>query len=86
MKTILSLLLGCTAALSADTLPNFVPPPSIDHYVFMEIGVPNADGTRDDGKFFLGRLPNEGEAVEMVYVGRNSFNGNMRLQLRVKTP
>lgn len=52
-------------------------------YTFMEVGVKNENGERNDEKFFVGRLPREGETVEMVYVGRNATSGDLRFQLRV---
>lgn len=53
-------------------------------YTFMQVGVLGLDGNRDDEKFFVGRLPKEGEAVEMVYVGRDPDNDNLNFQLRVR--
>lgn len=50
-------------------------------YTFMKVGALDEHGKPAPEKFFLGRLPLEGEAVEMVYVG---MEGNdMRFQLRV---
>lgn len=53
-------------------------------YTFMEVGVKDASGNPADEEFFLGPLPTEGQAVEMVYVGRDVESGNMRFQLRVR--
>lgn len=61
-----------TIALSEDPNP----------FAFMEIKLTYQDETHNE-KWFLGRLPNIGEAVEMVYVGP-STNGGMVFQLRAK--
>jgi hypothetical protein len=50
-------------------------------WIFMEVSATH-HGEPANEKFFLGRLPEEGEAVEMVYVG--SKEGRMRFQLRVR--
>ena len=47
----------------------------------MLVGVTN-DGKPDNGKFFRGRLPKIGEAVQMVYVGQENDTYYMRFQLR----
>jgi hypothetical protein len=51
-------------------------------YTYMEVHV-LAGGQTANEKFFLGRLPHEGEAVEMVYVGSKP-DGTMRFQLRTR--
>lgn len=48
-------------------------------YTAFEIGVVNSAGSRADENFFVGPLPEIGQSVEFVYVGR-SLNGNMRFQ------
>lgn len=50
-------------------------------YTFMEVAVVE-HGKPANEKFFIGRLPVEGEAVEMVYTG--SEDGRMKFQLRVR--
>lgn len=51
-------------------------------YTFMQVHVKNK-GETDNQKFFVGPLPREGEAVEMVYVGSEP-DGAMNFQLRTK--
>jgi len=51
-------------------------------FYFMEVKVKIGEKT-DNSKFFIGRLPVPGEAVEMVYVN-DTIDGGMRFQLRVK--
>ena len=51
-------------------------------YTYCEIHATTEDGKTINEKFFDGRLPQIGEAVEMVFVG-NRDNGAMMFQLRV---
>ena len=53
-------------------------------YTCFLVHVTTPNGIENE-KFFVGRLPKIGEAVEFVYVGE-SRNGGMRLQLRVREP
>ena len=56
-----------------------------DDYTFMEVCVKDRDGNPANEKFFVGVLPAEGQAVEIVFVGMSSVNpGGMRFQLRTK--
>src|SRR5262249_27775372 len=52
-------------------------------YRFMSVLVQDENGKPVNEKFFLGRLPKQGEAVEMVFMGTNA-EGAMIFQLRVK--
>lgn len=85
MKRVAACLLAGIVGASADESSTKVaPPPS---YTFMEVGVTDGtDGHRMDDKFFIGRLPVDGESVEMIYVGRDPTSNHLRFQLRVKRP
>jgi hypothetical protein len=52
-------------------------------YTYHEILVRTANGEIANDKFFIGPLPNPGDAVEMVYIG-SRHTGEMRFQLRTK--
>jgi hypothetical protein len=58
------------------------PVESATEYTYAEIHVIEYGKTANE-KFFIGRLPVEGEAVEMVYIGSRK-DGSMRFQLRVR--
>lgn len=51
-------------------------------WTFMEVHVLNHDKSANE-KFFIGPLPEIGQAVEMVYVGSRE-SGSMRFMLRTK--
>lgn len=42
-------------------------------------------GVVHNERYFIGRMPRPGEAVELVYIGDNEQN-EMRFQLRVRSP
>lgn len=75
-------LIGVGVSISQEVFV-FKNTPAPPTFTFMEVHVIN-EGKTDNEKFFLGPLPKEGEAVEMVYVG-NTSEGGMRLQLRTKS-
>lgn len=52
-------------------------------WTFMEVHVMN-HGKTDNEKFFIGPLPEVGDAVEMVYIGSRE-SGAMRFMLRTKS-
>lgn len=64
-----------------ETIP--VDPEDKCTYTYHSVHVIGNDGKPANDKFFVGRLPQVGEAVEMVYVG-DTDDGAMRFQLRVK--
>lgn len=51
------------------------------NYIYCEIRALDSSGANVTGKFFLGRLPLIGEAVEQVYIG-SLEDGTMQFQLR----
>lgn len=51
-------------------------------FTFMVVHVIN-EGKTDNQKFFVGRLPKVGEAVEMIYIGDDK-DGSMKFQLRTR--
>lgn len=53
-------------------------------WVFMEVEAVD-HGKPANEKFFIGPLPEPGQAVEMIYIGPGE-NGSMKFQLRVKQP
>lgn len=53
-------------------------------YTFMQVHVNGEDGKTANEKFFVSRLPEIGEPVEMVFVGV-SEEGGMKFQLRTKS-
>jgi hypothetical protein len=82
MRSLVFLLLGVSiggvgGSVAADN-------PALSRFTFMQVHVIN-EGKTENYRFFLGRLPHENEAVEMVYVGDDTDHpGEMRFQLRVK--
>lgn len=55
-------------------------------YSYLEIKVLDATGTVENEKFFEGRLPKIGEAVEMIYAGSHDDGATMRFKLKVREP
>lgn len=53
-------------------------------YTFMTINVKLEDGSHAEDKYFLGPLPKEGDALELVFVGRDEKSGGLRIQLRAR--
>lgn len=53
-------------------------------FTFMDVRVTD-HGKVANEKFFIGPLPEPGQAVEMIYIGPGD-NGSMKFQLRVKQP
>lgn len=51
-------------------------------WTFMEVEAVD-HGKPANEKFFIGPLPQPGQAVEMIYIGPGD-NGSMKFQLRVK--
>lgn len=80
MKTLITMIF-CGVIANVAIAQEVKMPPT--EYIFMEIHAKNGNGTTNNEKFFLGRLPVEGEAVEMVFIGFNK-EGGMKFQLRVK--
>lgn len=85
MKYVYSFLTGvltCTF-VSAATFPLLNNEQTTDfEFTFMTLHAIDHGVTVND-KFFLGRLPSDGETVEMVYIGSET-DGSMKFQLRVK--
>lgn len=78
-------LIGVGVSISQEVMNTimFKNTPAPPTFTFMEVHLIN-EGKTDNERFFLGPLPKEGEAVEMVYVG-STPEGGMRLQLRTKS-
>lgn len=68
--------------ISSDSTPVLKLQSFVPNWTFMSVLAKDHNAVAND-KFFIGRLPKKGEAVEMIYTGDNS-DGSMNFQLRVR--
>ena len=66
----------------SQSLVNIAPPTEPADFTFIEVHVVDHGVTANE-RYFVGDLPQVGDAVEMVYVGSRD-DGTMRFQLRTK--
>lgn len=82
MKKLVAIFCLLTWSALAYDITAFEVNPIPTSYTFMQVGVFDKDKNPINEKFFIGPLPIEGQAVEMVFVG---MEGNyMKFQLRTK--